>query len=70
MPQHRRGCTVRHFFVFDVAPIFYAETLANLEKAVRVERTPKDEVGIIADKTPQQHARPNGLTLIGKIKGL
>lgn len=41
-----------HFFMPVVCPLFYVETLADLEKAVREGRTPEREVGIIADKFP------------------
>lgn len=48
-----------HFFYPNVCPIFYVETLADLEKAVREGRTPEEEVGIIASKFPQMHGGPN-----------
>lgn len=44
-----------HFFRAVVCPIFYVETLADLEKSVRQGRTPEDEVGIIASKFPEMH---------------
>lgn len=47
-----------HFFYPVTCPIFYIETLADLEKAVRKGRTPEQEVGIIAQKTPEMHGRP------------
>ena len=48
-----------NFFLTNIAPIFYLETLADLEKAVRKGRTPEQEVGIIANKTPEMHSNPN-----------
>ena len=33
-------------------PLFYVETLADLEKAVKEGRTPEQEVGVIAAKFP------------------
>lgn len=48
-----------HFYLTNIAPIFYVETLADLEKAVREGRTPEQEVGIIANKTPEMHSAPN-----------
>ena len=42
-----------HFFMPVVCPLFYVETLADLEKAVRAGRTPEQEVGIIARKFPE-----------------
>ena len=47
-----------HFFYPVISPLFYVETLADLEKAVRQGRTPEQEVGIIAAKTPEMHGGP------------
>ena len=47
-----------HFFYPVVCPMFYVETLADLEKALRLGRTPEQEVGSIAAKTPQLHIAP------------
>jgi hypothetical protein len=46
------------FFTTVVCPLFFIETLADLEKALREGRTPEDEVGIIADKVPEMHSAP------------
>ena len=48
-----------HFFLTNVCPLFYVETLADLEKSVREGRTPEEEVGLIADKSPEMHSAPN-----------
>jgi hypothetical protein len=48
-----------HFFSPNVCPLFYVETLADLEKRVRPGRTPEQEVGIIAAKFPENSAVPN-----------
>ena len=48
-----------HFFIPNIAPIFFVETLADLEKAIKSGRTPEQEVGLIATKTPQLSGRPN-----------
>jgi len=40
------------FFYANVVPVFYVETLADLEKQVADGRTPEDVVGMLADKTP------------------
>jgi len=48
-----------NFFTTNICPLFYVETLADLEKAVREGRTPEQEVGIIASKTPELHSSPN-----------
>jgi hypothetical protein len=42
-----------HFFLPVICPLFYVETLADLEKAVRQGRSPEQEVGIIAQKVPE-----------------
>src|SRR5260370_2017864 len=41
-----------------ICPLFYVETLADLEKRVREGRTPEQEVGIIADKVPEMSGGP------------
>lgn len=48
-----------HFFIANVCPLFYVETLADLEKNVRNGRTPEQEVGVIANKFPEMHGTPN-----------
>ncbi len=48
-----------NFFLTNIAPIFFAETLADLEKAIKAGRTPEQEVGLIAVKTPELHSYPN-----------
>src|SRR4051812_26228765 len=48
-----------HFFVTVITPLFFVETLADLEKQVKAGRTPEDEVGGIANKTPEQSGAPN-----------
>lgn len=48
-----------HFFLTNVCPLFFVETLADLEKSVRDGRTPEQEVGLIADKFPEMHGTPN-----------
>ena len=47
-----------HFFITNVCPIFYVETLADLSKTVRKDRTPEKEVSIIAEKFPAMHSYP------------
>jgi hypothetical protein len=49
-----------NFFLTNVCPLFYIETLADLEKSVREGRTPEQEVGVIADKFPEMHGTPSG----------
>jgi hypothetical protein len=48
-----------NFFYSNVCPLFYVETLADLEKSIRKGRTPEQEVGIIANKFPEIHGAPN-----------
>lgn len=48
-----------NFFLSNICPIFYVETLADLEKTVQLGRTPDEEVSLIATKTPQIHSYPN-----------
>ncbi len=47
-----------HFTIPAICPLFYVETLADLEKAVRQGRTPEQEVGIIASKAPEMSSAP------------
>jgi len=48
-----------HHFISDICPLFYVETLADLDKSVREGRTPEQEVGVIAEKFPQMNGSPN-----------
>lgn len=48
-----------HFFYPVTCPIFYVETLADLEKPANRGRRPEEVVGSIAFKTPQMHGGPN-----------
>ncbi|MEO5927071.1 MAG: hypothetical protein ABIO72_00165 [Patescibacteria group bacterium] len=48
-----------NFFLSNITPLFFVETLANLEKRTRSGRTPEDIVGSIAYKTPDMGSRPN-----------
>jgi len=41
------------YFTTVIAPLFFVETLADLEKQMVAGRTPEDEVGNIANKTPE-----------------
>lgn len=47
------------FFLTNVCPLFYVETLADLEKIGGKRRTAEQEVGIIADKFPQMNGTPS-----------
>lgn len=48
-----------NFFYPVTCPIFYVETLADLEKPANRGRKPEEVVGSIAFKTPQMHGGPN-----------
>lgn len=48
-----------YFFLSNICPLFYVETLADLKKSAKGGRTPEQEVGIIADKFPEMHSSPN-----------
>lgn len=61
-----------HFFIANICPLFYVETLADLDKSVREGRTPEDEVRFIADKTPTMHGMPctyHGTMCLGELMG-
>lgn len=47
-----------NFFLTNITPIFYIETLADLEKAVHAGRTPEEIVGNLAVKTPDMQSSP------------
>lgn len=55
-----------HFFPTCITPLFFIETLADLEKEVRRGRTPEQVVGGIAYKTPdmQSHVNPLHTSLL------
>ena len=64
-----------NFFITNITPLFFIETLADLEKEVRTGRTPEQIVGSIARKTPDMHSQPDahhwqmlGLELLGLEK--
>jgi hypothetical protein len=49
-----------HYFMANICPLFYVETLADLQKnTIRKDRTPEQEVAIIAEKTPETSGAPN-----------
>jgi hypothetical protein len=56
-----------NFFLTNITPLFFAETLADLEKQVHVGRTPEAVVGNIAQKTPDLQSSPaaHHLKLLG-----
>lgn len=60
-----------HFFISVISPLFYIETLADLEKPAREGRKPEDEVRAIAKKTPEANSHPcanrNDLCLVSLL---
>jgi hypothetical protein len=48
-----------NFFFTNITPLFFIETLADLEKELRTGRTPEQVVGNLAYKTPDMGSRPN-----------
>jgi len=48
-----------HFFCPNICPMFFVETLADLEKAPRPGFTPEDTVRVLANKAPQVSGNPN-----------
>jgi hypothetical protein len=55
-----------NFFLTNITPLFFVETLADLEKQVRRGRTPESVVGNIAHKTPdlQSHMSPRHSSIL------
>lgn len=46
-------------YLTNITPLFFIETLADLEKEVRAGRMPEQVVGNLAQKTPDLHSSPN-----------
>ena len=47
-----------NFFTCIVCPIFYIETLSDLAKTPKSQRTPEQDVSILAAKFPEAHGTP------------
>ena len=47
------------FFISNISPLFYVETLADLDKEMRRGKTAEQVVGNIAEKAPQLSGAPN-----------
>ena len=61
-----------HFFLANICPLLFVETLADLAKCVRSGRTPEQEVRIIADRFPEMHGTPNAFHIdlcVGNLMG-
>lgn len=48
-----------HFFLPNISPLFYIETLADLDKEMSRGKTAEQVVGNIAEKAPQMSGAPN-----------
>jgi len=61
-----------HYYKPVVCPLFFVETLADLEKAVGDGRTPEQVVGSIADKFPEMSSDPcthHATLALGELHG-
>ena len=61
-----------NFFLSNITPLFFIETLADLEKEVRKGRTPESVVGSLAHRTPDQSSKLNAhhrMLLEGELSG-
>ena len=62
-----------NFFLTNITPIFFAETLADLQKEIRAGRTAEQVVGNLAYKTPDMGSRPSVhhyQLLVGELAGV
>ncbi|MHB9026540.1 MAG: hypothetical protein ACYC7E_20585 [Armatimonadota bacterium] len=48
-----------HFFITNVCPLFYLETIADLHKIIKRGHSPESEVIQIANKIPEMNGAPN-----------
>jgi len=53
------SCWLDNFYETNITPLFFVETLADLEKQVGRGRTPEQVVGNLAEKTPVRGSHPN-----------
>ncbi len=61
-----------NFFNSNITPLFFIETLADLEKEIKSGRKPEEVVGSLAYKTPDMSARPgvhHQTLLAGELTG-
>ncbi len=61
-----------NFFLPNVCPLFYLETLADLQKARTPRRSPEEEVRIIAEKFPEMSGAPSahhGMVCMSELFG-
>jgi hypothetical protein len=53
------SCWLENFFLTNITPLFYVESLADLSKTQRDHRTPNQVVSELAVKTPTMSCYPN-----------
>lgn len=61
-----------NFFLSNITPLFFVETLADLEKQIRAGRTAEEVVGSLAYKTPDASSKCNAhhsTLLAGELSG-
>lgn len=66
------SCWLDNFYEANITPLFFVETLADLEKEVARGRTPEQVVGNLAEKTPVRNSHANvhhSSLLIGSLLG-
>lgn len=52
-----------HFFLCNICPLFYVETLSDIEKTIKKGRSAEQVVGEIASKFPELHGMPSAYHL-------
>jgi hypothetical protein len=57
--NHDEAAIFDALFMTNITPVFFVETLADLEKEMKKGRTAEDVVGGLAAKTPVMHIYPN-----------
>lgn len=53
------SCLLEHFFLTNITPLLYMETLADLEKKPKSHRTAEEVVAELSSKTPERNSYPN-----------
>jgi hypothetical protein len=67
-----RQCGFDNFFLTNITPVFFIETLADLEKQIHAGRTLEEVVGGLAYKTPDANSKCNvhhTTLLVGELSG-
>lgn len=53
------SCWLENFFISNMTPLFYVESLADLSKEFKDDRTPRKFVSQLAERTPTMDCYPN-----------